>query len=373
MKFTSTVRTCVSAFIAGSISITMIGPARAGIDEGSVSIPVPFVTDRKQLMESGDNEGAELSKVKMGVARITVPTQQKWFENGALKSSLSDLGWTYDNRTVDPIRPIQPEGYSTGPKPERLFSEDAKADFWKELESIEKRSHAKEVFVYIHGFAASGINAVYATGILASELEAPVVCFTWPSLGQVLPAMSRKFERDRRILEGDRVLADFDGFIRELVEKSGPDVKVSLIAHSLGNRLVTRQFEQEGRLPFKYRRVIFVSADVQKDRFEKIGSEVVSSAEYVAAYMSPKDRVLFGSKINGIFRERSLVGRLGKSKEFVAGMDFVDYTEIAEPRALKHYIPFDDLASMLNTDFPAKRADREEYTALRRVTIKKAQ
>lgn len=349
--------------------------AREEVTLPAVEIPIFFCSDRKTISSNKTEEGKELGPAKLGSATVRVPEEERWLDkNQKLKARLSDLGWK-QNRNDPTLEPyIELRGY-VAEKNTRSVLRDVEADenFWKHLSEKVRSEKDHKVYVYIHGFASSGENALYSTGILASQLEAPVVAFTWPSAGRVGSSFVGSnspralFRRDRQIIDSPEVMNDLNNFIHQMKTQLPADTKIGLIAHSLGNRLMTRYLDGEAQ--DKLDSVYFIAPDVSAKLFLSALPDISTKSTHVSVYTNKRDRVLGASSLNSMF-ELSSGRKLGKATVKAPGIDFIDYEKIALPRGIGHYVPFDHLGSMIRTNAPfSERTQPNKYFLMRRTSI----
>lgn len=350
-------------------------PTREEATLPAVEIPIFFCSDRKLISSNKSEEGKELGPVKLGSATVRVPEANRWLDqNQNLKAILTDLGWrqSKNDPTLEPY--IELRGY-VAEKNTKSVLRDVTGDesFWKHLSEKVKSEKDHRVYVYIHGFASSGENALYSTGILASQLEAPVVAFTWPSAGRVGSSFVGSnspralFRRDRMIIDSPEVMNDLSQFIHQMKLQLPADAKIGLIAHSLGNRLMTRYLD--GDAQDKLDSVYFIAPDVAAKLFLSALPDITTKATHVSVYTNKRDRVLGASSLNSMF-ELSSGRKLGKATVKAPGIDFIDYEKIALPRGIGHYVPFDQLGSMIRTNAPfSERTQPNKYFLMRRTSI----
>ena len=356
--------------------------------KGAVYIPVLYATDRKRIASKLDQDGSTIASLHFGYATVSVPIQTKWLQenNPKLKKHLQALGWKYDPSGVAQKPYIEERGYVAESESRNLVKLNTAADFWKSLDAYMEFA-SDELFVYIHGFASSGNNAIYSTGVLSSHLEAPVICFTWPSLGIVglkgkIPFLSKNrvaqnFKRDRKIIDDPRVCADMNSMMQKLNKYVNGRKRISIIAHSLGNRLVVGHLNQHTKSPIVFKRLILIAPDVNRDVFANSLDNILSHSEYVVVFTNPADKVLLASSMRDLFIERHKTKKIGKSKGYVPGIEFVNYSAIAQPRGIKylslrHYIPFEHLSSLLKSGTPAQSSSiGQHYVLVNRRIIQK--
>ncbi len=347
-----------------------------------LDVPVFYATDREKLTSNQEEAGAKLAPFTMGCARVFLPYEKRWQSGDKLSEQYQKLGWQVDSarNTVKPF--IEVRGYVAEPAPQSVLAVEGEcSDFWSRLKAQAEASSDHRVYVYIHGFASSGNNAVYSGGILAAELEAPVIAFTWPSKGTAglkpLRLVGRKRMRamylaDREMIDQPQVLSDLSALISNLKTELGPNVKVNLIAHSLGNRLMAKYLASDATDEFAG--VYFLAADVDQQLFMEALKKLQSKSKYTAIYTNKNDRVLKVSAGNDLL-DFKISHKLGDANFSVPGVEFIDYGQIAEPRSidylrLMHYVPFEHFGSIVRTGQPFNDGNRRYL--VRRTTIERS-
>lgn len=350
-----------------------------------LDVPVFYATNREKMTSNQEEAGARLATFSVGCGRVFLPFEKRWQSGDNQLSELHQkLGWKIDpsRSTFRPF--IEVRGYVAEPEPQKVIHGVSQCnDFWERLKSQVESSKDHRVYVYIHGFGSSGDNAVYSAGILAAELEAPVVAFTWPSKGKVGLKRFRLFGEnrmralylaDREMIDRPQVLLDLTNFLAKLKSALGPNVKVNLVAHSLGNRLMARYIASDAADDFAA--VYFLAADVDQDLFMQAFKKLPAKSKYTAIYMNKKDRVLKVSAGNDLLGLK-FTRKLGDADFSVPGVELIDYDNIAEPRSfeylnLRHYVPFQHFGSIVRTDIPSVSKNGERFYLIRRTKIEKA-
>lgn len=318
-----------------------------------MKVPTFYVTDRAEITSNKVEAGAQLSNLKMGCASVFLPAKE-------LTQALSKLGCTIDQERSTQEPYIEVRGYVAEPEPEKCLKLEESNDFWQKLSDASKVS--KSIFVYIHGFASSGDNAVYSAGILQSHVEAPVISFTWPSKGtaglKYIRFWGRKriralYKDDREMIDSPKVMSDLKTFLKDLKGNMPVDTQINLVAHSLGNRLMARYLASDA--VEKFDRVYFIAPDVDNDLFVQVARSLRKKARYVAVFHNPKDRVLKLSAANDLLSLKN-TDKLGTGGADLTGIEFVDYGKIAQPRSLEylrvlHYVPFEHFANIIHNGY----------------------
>ena len=365
----------------------------AEIDEKgppAVRLPVFFATNRQAIGRRGVEESASLGPLKCGMSSITLPLESAWIEqdSNTLRDDMIGMGWTIDRSATTFVPEIEDRGYVAEGAKETIVEPPIYTDaFWKKLSEAVKNSRGNRLYVYIPGFASSGINSLYAAGVLSAHVEAPVVVFSWPSDG-IAGAGPGEFvkgkgsfsrlNQEEKLIQDPQVLADLTKFMTEAQAKL-KNAKLVMLAHSLGNRLMARYFEAKPKV--KFAGVYFIAADVSKELFYRALPGLKSQSAHTAVFSNRQDRVLYVSSVKNILYGH--VGKkLGLSKFDVPGIEFIDYEVVAEPRKfltkskhqLKHYLPFDQFGSIVRTGQPYNSEDsKTPLVLLKNSTIRQAE
>lgn len=193
----------------------------------------------------------------------------------------------------------------------------------------------KPVVIFVHGYNTSFAEGLARSATMRADIarDAVVILFSWASEGTVLA-----YAYDESSWEIGKT--NFKDFMRLVVAKVPTD-RISLVAHSMGSRLLLDFIEslQDRDLDpdaARFADFVFAASDVSKDRFLQIenrtGQRPLSAfAEEVTVYVSQFDRALYLSYM--VHRDE----RLGRSppKDMVDDPDIVaiDAADI-DPRKL---------------------------------------
>lgn len=188
-----------------------------------------------------------------------------------------------------------------------------------------------EVFIFVHGYNNTFEDAARRAAQIAYDLKFPgaPVMYSWPS-------------QARASLEAYRVDGQMAGwseehlidFVSTVARDSGAR-RVHLIAHSMGNRIVSgalrRLVEQcvSGRLP-KFNEVILSAPDVDAEYFKvAIAPRIVHSADRITIYSSSRDYAL---KMSSFFnpQARRRLGEAGKELTLFPEFDNIDVIDATE-------------------------------------------
>jgi esterase/lipase superfamily enzyme len=147
-----------------------------------------------------------------------------------------------------------------------LMSVDTvKANAFVALKEMISRSDSSDAFIFVHGFNTTFSDAAKRTAQMAFDLSfkgCPIM-FSWPSNGKTLQYVSDYDNVDWAIPHLKR-------FIEDVIEKGKPK-KLHLIAHSMGNRLLTNVLKElEGEHhEVLFNQIILAAPDIDASIFKR--------------------------------------------------------------------------------------------------------
>jgi esterase/lipase superfamily enzyme len=197
---------------------------------------------------------------------------------------------------------------------------EAQSQFYSDLDSTIAASPNKEAFVFIHGYKTTFEDAARRTGQLAYDLNfqgAPIF-YSWPSQGDL-----DGYQADEETVMWST--PHLMTFLQQVALKSKVKT-VHLIAHSMGNRALTRVLANLATSPGgtarpHFHEVILAAPDVDRDIFKQLAGAFASSADRVTLYASSHDEALRASKKLHDFPR---AGEAGKSLLILKGIDTID-------------------------------------------------
>ncbi|WP_128089681.1 alpha/beta hydrolase [Bradyrhizobium viridifuturi] len=223
-----------------------------------------------------------------------------------------------------------------------------------ELAKAVSQSTKKSLLVFVHGYNNSFEDAALRTAQLAHDLSFPgaAIFFSWPSLGT-----TKGYWHDEEIVQLSE--AAFDDFLDKVAAVGASEV--FLIAHSMGNRLVTtvlRDRASKGKTIPNLRELMLAAPDINAEIFkEKIIPGLAAIDVHRTIYASSGDVALRASKIVHDFR------RVGETVDGVLtfdGYETIDASAVAPiVRAFGHSYVVDsakvlgDIADTMNLHFSA--------------------
>lgn len=204
-----------------------------------------------------------------------------------------------------------------------------RSDFLQDLRAAVQDSEAKHAFVFIHGYNVLFREAALRTAQLRYDLDfdGPAAFFSWPSNGSLLSYASD--EETANLTERSGVLHDF---LTDFINETGAE-SVHLIAHSMGNRLMTRAFEKlpetrNSRGHKTISQLIMAAPDVNPAEFMLLADRIRDLTRSRTLYASEKDIALIGSEVLRMSNYTRL-GQGGQSRVIVDGVQTIDASDLS--------------------------------------------
>lgn len=201
----------------------------------------------------------------------------------------------------------------------------SKEHFMDDLRSAASAAKAKSALVFIHGFNNTFEDAARRTAQIAHDIEFPGVAlfYSWPSNGATLSYVTDGNDADQAVVY-------LKTFLRDLAESSRFS-SITLLAHSMGNRVLTQAFtalkgEMSAQKLSIFKEIILAAPDIDADYFrDTIAPALVASKAPITLYASSKDEALIAAKgINGGAR----AGDSGDGLVVVKGIETIDATNV---------------------------------------------
>ncbi len=358
--------------------------SRVSAEDGNryVSVPVIFVTDRAA------KKGGYGPRRKFETVDSINDLHCGWFDyslkaDQAITSQQTQLGWTESQK-----------------RPRKVLSTRALTDVknYKDLGPViieaAKKSGTKDVFVMIHGFNTPFADAAKGGALLTQSVQRPVILYSWPSKGRL-----GQYNVDLGNNEWSQ--EHFDALLEELKSvKDTAGIKFTLVAHSMGNRLVVRSAPVlQGKHLFS--QMFLVDPDFDAETFvhylvrygrktdepekETANSEPIEPTKVRILFSHrdhalPMSELLFGgytrlgqaadSLLSTVVAPYTIPGKLGEAfgggatdtvsvtdriknqaSKWLMNFQWIDYT-ILDHGIIGHTVPFDLIASLWSTNLP---------------------
>ncbi len=194
-----------------------------------------------------------------------------------------------------------------------------------------QRPPTSQAFVFVHGYNTRFAAAAWRAAQIAYDLDFDGVpmLYSWPSVGGGLKGLLA-YETDEEQVA--LAVPHFRRFIRLVADSTGLE-SVHVIAHSMGNRLVTTALDKmyrEDEQPPSISQLVLAAPDVDTELFASTFIETLPRlARRVTIYASSKDKALNASEL-----KHGQGPRLGDAKNdrlwALEGVDRIDASFVAD-------------------------------------------
>lgn len=311
-------------------------------DKNYAVIPTFFVTDRNEVKNAMPGEmfgETRTQKLSYGICEVSIP--RNIHQTGDTESPNF---WKLEFRE-DPEKHMVV--LSATPK--------IKNDFFSAIKSRINGSEKKNAFLFIHGFDVSFADAARRTAQITYDLDfkgAPIF-YSWPSQGGLLGYFT-----DEQNIEWAEI--DLKLFLEDFLTHNDAQ-NIYLIAHSMGNRALTRAItsvlKDKPNLKEKVKEIILAAPDIDADVFkQEIAPGLMASGRHVTLYASSDDIALaLSKKLHGNYPR---AGDSGQGLVIVPGIETIDAT--GRDTGFWNHTPFEDrsiLSDMFNLIQNGQKAD----------------
>ena len=277
-------------------------------------IEVYFGTNRNKTNEDNVNLyfGNELDKLQYGSCIINIPKEHT---QGKIERP-SKILWLWSLSEND-------EKHITLKK----IEEKSEDDFYKWIKDNLPKTEQKSALLFIHGFNTSFAEAAWRTGQIAYDTPFNDLTgfFSWPSSGN-------KIDYFRDIENADASILHLQKFIEDFIIKTEVK-KMHIIAHSMGNRLITCALNNlVNKTSFKpylkiIDQIVLAAPDLDQDVFSNTILPTFKNIGFKRTlYASDKDEALNLSKTLRIGKAR--LGQGGEDIFVSEGIDSIDASNV---------------------------------------------
>lgn len=269
-------------------------------NESAPNRPHPVAPEKHVVM---DKNAVTNVKILYGTDRKIIKNEDGQVEYGNVPANPGTVEYNV-GYTVVSIPPIHKEGNIETPSIWKLqFREDTlkhmvqrsitkltDADFNAMLSNAQ---NGEDAFIFVHGYNNSFKDAALRTAQLATDIHLPItpIMFSWSSNGKVASYVA---DEDKVQL----AVPAFKDFIRR-VAQNGNFKKIHLIAHSMGNRLISNALLQlkDDTTNLKIDQIIMAAPDVYADLFKVNYAECLAKrSQHITVYSAKNDWALLASK-----------------------------------------------------------------------------
>lgn len=310
-------------------------PGIPGVAERNrfLEIPVLYGTNRAPAKPGkSDPFTGTRGTPSFGVARVSVPDDHRM---GALEKP---RWWKLQFRT-DPEKHVALLG--TAPLDQAAFTERASTAITS--------AATPEALIFVHGYNVTFTDAARRAAQIAYDLQFDGIpmLYSWPSEGETL---SYPADADNSLWTRPY----FADFLRLTLGGIGAQ-RVHLLAHSMGNRVVTQGLADLTPAESKgLGQVVFAAPDVDAGVFTQLATQFLRRAHRYTLYASSSDRAL---QMSQTLAHYPRAGQSGPDIVVIDGLDTIDASQLDTGFMSHSY--FGDRTSVLSDLFSLIRNDLE--------------
>jgi len=253
--------------------------------------------------------GGDRGPLSFGSVEVTVPKSHKL---GSLEApSLLKLEFTADPKKhviLKSVTPLDPDAW--------------RAQIGKRARGLDNPG----ILVFVHGYNCSFADAARRAGQLAYDLNfaGATVLFSWPSRAEVVQYTVDEQNAEWSVPDMQAVLASLSSI--------APGTPIYVIAHSMGNRVLTRGFkalvDKDKLARREFKQVVLAAPDVDADVFRRdIAPAILGKVPRVTLYASSNDKALMASRdLHGGYHR---LGESGKDLVVLPNLDTVDASMVS--------------------------------------------
>jgi esterase/lipase superfamily enzyme len=278
-----------------------------------VEVPVFYGTTRKVDSDDPRNVfGGQRGRLQYGVSWVSIP---RVHEPGELEEPMLTI-------QEDPAKHVLLVSVGAIPK-DRWFAD---------LNASIADARMNQAFVFIHGYNTSFSDAARRTAQIKYDLgfAGPAILFSWPSHARTSMYLADEANAEWSVPLLARFLVD-------LRRRTGATT-IHVIAHSLGNRVLTRavqliDMDNDIQPKPSFSQVLLAAPDMDADIFrDELAPRMLKVARGITLYGASDDVAILASKRA---HDATRAGEGGANLPIIEGIDSIDVTGI-DTSFLKH-------------------------------------
>jgi esterase/lipase superfamily enzyme len=255
--------------------------------------------------------GSKLDKLKYGTCTVSIPSGHRQGEIERPKKIL----WFEKKENKEKHIVLS------------TIKEYENVEFHNLLKASLAKCEGKSALIFIHGYNNTFVEAAWRCGQIAYDIPFNGITgfFSWPSDGKTLSYLSD-------VEKADASIPKLEKFIEDIVKETGVE-HLHLIAHSMGNRILTRVLQNLSiKAEFAnhiktINQVVLAAPDIDKNVFnDTILPSIQGVGMRRTLYASDKDKALKLSK--RLRRGMIRIGEAGGNIYIASGLDTIDASNV---------------------------------------------
>jgi len=271
-------------------------------------VQVFYATDRSRSAQSDPSKifGSKRGQLSYGSCEIGIPRDSKPGLNETAAQARANEAPGFRPT----LRKVTPREYDT---------------YLEQLKGAIAKSAKKSAFVFVHGYNVTFAEAARRTARMKYDLgfDGAAIFFSWPSKGR-----ADAYSADEADVEWAQ--PDLKEFLKDFATKTKAR-NIYLIAHSMGNRALTKAYiylaSERPELRKVFREVILVAPDIDSDQFKRdIAPALAASSSHTTLYTSSRDLAL---KASNKFQNYPRAGDSGSNLLLFEGIETIDASNVS--------------------------------------------
>lgn len=209
------------------------------------------------------------------------------------------------------------------------------------------KSNTNQLVINVHGCCVTFPETTCGASEFALWTRVPVLLYAWstPGISEKLP-IPYKTTYDYSEYHAERTKNRFNVLMARILE-AFPDVRVSIVCHSLGTRIVTDFCRTAKYLKRQPNEIFFLNSDIDVEDFLQYKNDIQASADRIFVFISTNDQTLGLSEYRHDERPR-----LGRPRQKLNDLLKVKQLTVYDVSALNlgHSIPYSIVANMIRND-----------------------
>ena len=272
-------------------------------------VEVFYATDRNRTGDSTPRRfyGGDRGELRYGMCRVSIPREHRM---GALESPSI---WRLEFRQNPDKHVVL-----------LALEEQDRATYLSNLAARVRASDAKAALLFVHGYNVTFEDAARRTAQLHYDLgfDGAPVFYSWPSRGEFAA-----YPVDETNVQWTHV--HLVEFLEHFVEGSEAE-HIYVIAHSMGNRAVTRAvgdyLRTHSEAAPRFREIILTAPDIDADVFRReVAPGLAAFGAPITLYASSRDKALVASKS---FHGYARAGDAGAGVVVMSGIETIDASAV---------------------------------------------
>lgn len=299
---------------------SLTGPGAANIERDSLAMLGLQAIDRERRQKLPLDQALDPTPRQTGAAKLLFATDRQMESSTDLNQRFGSQrgNLIYGTMTIDFGQDRSAAAAARGIRIIDMKLLANKEEFALQVARSVQESEAKAALIYVHGYNNTFSDAAESAASLMTDLKfkGPGLVFSWPSDGAAL-----QYAHDESEEEVSR-----ESFRNVLLALRAAGIRrIDVVAHSMGNRVVTGALELIAADPNERKPIlhhlVLAAPDIYTARFAQVIGSMRKLSDRVTLYASSADQALYCSQI---IHQGSRAGQAGPNRPIHKSLDTID-------------------------------------------------